>query len=62
MKKINLKEIEANLTKYELNKIMAGSSSGDNINAITECTCFYKNHGSSLTNSNQVFPCACWCS
>lgn len=60
MKKINLKELKNNLTKSELNKIMAGSN-GDNTNTTSECVCFYKNYGSSLTNSNQVAVCACWC-
>lgn len=59
MKKINLKEIKSNLTKTELNKIMAGSDI-DNLNTTLACNCGYNNN-SVINNTNQALYCRCWC-
>ena len=60
MKKISLSNIKNSLTKYELNKIMAGSSVITNTNGYSSCTCYYQNR-SVITNDNTVTTCQCYC-
>jgi hypothetical protein len=60
MKKINLADIKNNLTKIELNKIMAGSGDITNTNSFKTCTCTYNNQ-SVISNSNTVDGCGCLC-
>jgi hypothetical protein len=60
MKKINLERIKENLTKVELNKIMAGSGDITNTNSTQLCICKYNNN-SVITNSNSITGCFCQC-
>lgn len=60
MKKINLKEIVSNLTRSELNRIMAGSGDINNNNKIVGCQCDWKNL-SVINNSNDASLCKCVC-
>ena len=60
MEKINLADIKKNLTKNELNKIMAGSGDITNTNGYSSCTCYYQNR-SVITNDNTVTTCQCYC-
>lgn len=60
MKKINLKEIKTNLTKFELTKIMAGSGDINNLNSVLSCNCGYNNN-SAINNTNEALYCRCWC-
>lgn len=61
MKKINLNQIKRNLSKLEMNRIMAGSN-GDiiNHNSISTCMCTW-NNSSVITNTNDVAGCRCAC-
>jgi len=60
MKKISLSNIKDTLTKYELNKIMAGSGDVNNKNSTFGCTCTYNNN-SVINNNNTVTACECLC-
>ena len=60
MKKISLSNIKESLTKYELNKIMAGSGDVNNLNGYSSCTCTYDN-SSVINNDNTVTTCQCYC-
>ena len=59
MKKINLNQIQRNLSSTEMKMIMAGSDH-DNTNNLMYCTCTFINY-SSLTNSNSAEYCLCAC-
>lgn len=60
MKKINLKELRSNLSKKELNRIMAGSGEINNINGLAGCQCDWKNL-SIINNTNNASLCKCIC-
>lgn len=59
MKKINLNQIKRNLSKLEMNRIMAGSSN-DNTNTLMYCMCEFVNFPN-ITNSNSAYECTCAC-
>ena len=59
MKKINLNQIQRNLSNLEMKKIMAGSDIINN-NTISTCVCGY-NNDNVITNSNSVDGCLCTC-
>lgn len=63
MKKINLEEMEFDISNFEMNKIIGGKLAppeANNINKVSGCTCDYNNN-SVLSNSNDSTSCSCCC-